>query len=60
MRVDRYTISDYALASMAKHIVGNRPGRLEPRAIKRRAKPHDLLTKPRAQAWAEMIGAKSP
>ncbi len=49
-----------ALASMAEHIVGNRPGRVEPRAIKRRPKEHALLTKPRAQARAELIGAKSP
>ncbi|MDK1039789.1 MAG: IS4 family transposase, partial [Actinomycetota bacterium] len=49
-----------ALASMAQHIVGNRPGRVEPRAIKRRPKEHALLTKPRAQARAELIGAKSP
>ena len=51
---------DAASVSLAAHIVGNRPGRIEPRAIKRRPKPHDLLTKPRAQARAEMIGAKSP
>jgi hypothetical protein len=52
-------LTDAASVSLAEHIVGNRPGRVEPRAIKRRAKPHDLLTKPRAQARAEMIGAKS-
>jgi len=51
---------DAALASLADHIVGNRPGRVEPRAIKRRPKEHALLTKPRAQARAELIGAKSP
>ena len=51
---------DAALASMAEHIVGNRPGRVEPRAIKRRPKEHALLTKPRPQARAELIGAKSP
>ncbi len=51
---------DAASISLAEHVVGDRPGRLEPRAIKRRAKPHDLLTKPRAQARAELIGAKSP
>ncbi|MCH8147296.1 MAG: IS4 family transposase [Planctomycetes bacterium] len=50
---------DAASVSLAEHIVGNRPGRIEPRAVKRRPKPHDLLTKPRAQARAEMIGAKS-
>ena len=51
---------DAASVSLAEHVVGDRPGRLEPRAIKRRPKPHDLLTKPRAQARAEMIGTKSP
>ncbi|MCH8912570.1 MAG: IS4 family transposase [Planctomycetes bacterium] len=51
---------DAASVSLAEHVVGDRPGRLEPRAIKRRPKPHDLLTEPRAQARAEIIGAKSP
>ena len=51
---------DAASVSLAEHVVGNRPGRIEPRAVKRRAKPHDLLTKPRAQARAEMIRTKSP
>ncbi len=40
---------DAASASLAEHVVGNRSGRLEPRAVKRRPKPHALLTKPRAQ-----------
>ena len=62
-------LSDHALAaqrinaasaSMAEHIVGNRPGRVEPRAIKRRRKEHALLTKPRAQARAELLIEKSP
>jgi hypothetical protein len=43
-----------ALAHMADHIVGNRPNRIEPRAIKRRPKPHDLLTQPRDQARAKL------
>ena len=50
---------DAALASMALHMVGNRPGRVEPRAIKRRPKEHALLTKPRAQARAELLKGKS-
>ena len=49
---------DTALASMAEHVVGNRPGRVEPRAIKRRPKEHALLTKPRAQARAELLKQK--
>jgi hypothetical protein len=47
-----------ALASMASHIVGNRPGRVEPRAIKRRPKEHALLTKPRDQARADLLKGK--
>ena len=50
---------DAALAAMAVHIVGNRPGRVEPRAIKRRPKEHALLIKPRAEARAELLKGKS-
>ena len=49
-----------ALANLAGFIVGNRPGRVEPRAVKRRPKPHKLLTKPRAQARAELRMEKTP
>lgn len=38
------------LDAIASHVVGNRPHRYEPRAIKRRPKAHDLLTIPRHQA----------
>lgn len=38
------------LDAIATHRVANRPDRFEPRAIKRRPKPHDLLTIPRAEA----------
>lgn len=38
------------LLAIARHRVGNRPGRVEPRCLKRRAKPYDLMTKPREQA----------
>lgn len=47
------------LADMAEHEVGNRPNRVEPRAIKRRPKPHDLLNKPRAEARAELLAGKA-
>ena len=50
---------DAALATMALHIVGNRPGRVEPRAIKRRPKEHALLTKPRDEARAALLKGKS-
>lgn len=42
------------LLLIAEQRVGLRPGRVEPRAIKRRPKPFALLTKPRAQARADI------
>jgi hypothetical protein len=47
------------LEHMASHRVGNRPDRIEPRAIKRRPKPHDLLTLPRDEARAKILAAAS-
>jgi hypothetical protein len=38
------------LQSVASQIVGNRPGRVEPRAVKRRPKPYRLLTMARSAA----------
>lgn len=49
---------DAAMATIAVHVVGNRPGRVEPRAIKRRPKAHAYLTKPRNQARAELVEGK--
>ena len=43
------------LDHMASHRIGHRPHRVEPRAIKRRPKPHDLLTLPRPQARAALM-----
>ncbi len=40
------------LIHLASHRIGNRPDRIEPRAIKRRPTPHDWLTKPRAACHA--------
>jgi hypothetical protein len=42
------------LADLATHRVGDRPNRVEPRAIKRRPKPQPLLTQPRRQARAAL------
>ena len=39
---------------MSQQIVGKRPGRIEPRAVKRRPKPFPLLMKPRAEARAQV------
>ena len=43
------------LASLAEQIVGDRPNRVEPRAVKRRPQPLALLTKPRNEARAELL-----
>ena len=39
---------------IAQQKVGNRPGRIEPRAVKRRPKPFPLLTKPRPNAQEDV------
>jgi Transposase DDE domain len=39
---------------IAQQRVGDRPGRIEPRAIKRRPKPFPLLTRPRCEARAQV------
>lgn len=41
--------------AIGRHRVGDRPDRCEPRAVKRRPKPHDLLTVPRAEARARLM-----
>jgi putative transposase len=43
------------LKRIGKARVGNRPDRVEPRAKKRRPKEYPLLTKPRAEARAELL-----
>jgi putative transposase len=47
------------LKDLAGQEVGNRPDRLEPRAVKRRPKPHALLTKPRQEARDELLAGKA-
>ncbi|MEX2138624.1 MAG: IS4 family transposase, partial [Pirellulales bacterium] len=47
------------LQHIASHRVGHRPGRIEPRAIKRRPKPHKLLTEPRPLARARLLTQQS-
>jgi putative transposase len=55
------------LQALAKEKVGDRPGRCEPRAIKRRPKPHKLLREPRGTAkerllksWRGLASRQSP
>ncbi len=52
------SLIEATLANLTGFIIGNRPGRVEPRAVKRRPKPHKLLTKPRDQARAELFAEK--
>ncbi len=47
------------LESIAYRKVGHRPDRVEPRAVKRRTQKQKLLTKPRAEARAELGVATS-
>ena len=46
-RGQRASCQTQLLASMVRLKLSDRPGRVEPRAVKRRPKPHRLLTKPR-------------
>jgi len=41
--------------SLIRHRIGNRPGRVEPRAVKRRPSKYPFLTKPRQQARDELL-----
>jgi hypothetical protein len=54
----RPALIDAMLKAMACHRVGNRPGRWEPRARKRRPKPGARLTQPRAIAKLPQNRAK--
>src|SRR3954467_835136 len=47
---ERPALIDALLAVIAYHRVGDRPGRWEPRALKRRPKPRARLGQPRAEA----------
>jgi putative transposase len=49
------TWSAVQLTAIASREVGNRPNRVEPRAIKRRPKPHKLLKIPRREARKELL-----
>jgi hypothetical protein len=55
---DRAPLIDALLATIAYHRVGDRPGRWEPRARKRRPKPGARLTQPRAMAKLPQNRAK--
>jgi hypothetical protein len=46
---------DVHLEDIANNLIGNRPDRIEPRQVKRRPKPHRLLTEPRDEARAKLL-----
>lgn len=45
----RKALGQYHLIHIARNEVGNRPGRIEPRVVKRRPKSYSLMIKPRHQ-----------
>ena len=53
---NRRVLAEAMLVAVGKEEVGDRPNRCEPRAVKRRPKKQKLLTKPRRQARAELLG----
>src|SRR5262249_46369584 len=57
---DYVRLAKSLLRALRKQRVGQRPGRCEPRAAKRRAKPQAQLKEPRAAAQAKLLGALSP
>lgn len=54
---DYVRLAQALLTSLRKQRVGHRPGRCEPRAVKRRAKPHKLLREARGVAQAKLLGS---
>ena len=48
-------IIEVQLHGLTQQLIGNRPNRVEPRAVKRRPKPQKLLTQPRAEARAQLL-----
>jgi hypothetical protein len=48
------------LSAVSRKRVGQRPGRCEPRAVKRRPKEYDRLMEPRATARARLLGELPP
>ena len=58
-RQDTTSLVKLRILHLASHRVGNRPNRIEPRAIKRRARAYDWLTQPRASARAQLMAGCS-
>ena len=52
-------LSRRILAAIARHRVGHRPGRCEPRKVKRRPKGYSRMLEPRAAERAKLVGGPS-
>jgi hypothetical protein len=52
---NRESVCERLFIAIATHRVGDRPGRVEPRRLKRRYDAYSLLTRPRNQARAECL-----
>ena len=57
---DYVRLAQSLVRALHKQRVGQRPGRCEPRAVKRRPKPHKQLREPRAAATAKLLGQSKP
>jgi putative transposase len=56
----QHVLVELMLESIASQKVGKRPGRTDPRAVKRRPKPYRLLTMPRQEAHALLLAGINP
>jgi Transposase DDE domain len=55
---DRDAVVAQMLAAISSQMVANRPGRVEPRLVKRRRKPINLMTVPRDEARSRCRGGR--
>ena len=53
--LDKVKVMEHLLDAVAEHIVGDRPNRFEPRAVKRRPKPYPRLMVRRGLARARLV-----
>ncbi len=54
----RQILYQHLLIAIAQHSIGNRPGRMEPREVKRRPKTYKLLLKPRKIAQQQLLARR--
>ena len=54
----RQILYQQLLIAIVQHPIGNRPGRIEPREVKRRPKTYKLLLKPRKIAKQRLLARR--